>query len=98
MEEHVLILRRQILRALEQVYPAVAETEELVLVAPLLPYEGAGEELRRELLAMQAWGLVENLQGGLCRRPWWRITAAGLEQIRREAAQLDRRVWGKLAL
>ncbi len=92
-----LIIRRQLLKALREVYPAPVETAELVEALPLAQVNGAQTAIHEELLNLEIWGFVSNLREDSARPPWWRITGEGLAQITKEAPRLDVRIWGRLA-
>jgi len=97
MEDHLYVLRRQILRALLETYPAPVDSTELASAIPAL-HRGPTPAFERELHSLHAWGFIDNLHPDATRAPWWRITGPGIAQIRREAPRLDLRIWGKLAL
>lgn len=94
--ERLLLLRRQILRALEQAAPLVLRTDDLsdfvLLPAPLDP-----ALLARELEHLRTWGFISNQQADPARPAWWRLTDTGLAQILKETQSLDIRLWGRLA-
>jgi len=93
--EHLRILRRQILRALEAAGRAVLGADDLLDGLTVIGEDGR-REARAELAKLQTWGFVENL--GNADEPAYRLTESGLSQITREARPLDSRIHGNTAL
>jgi len=81
--QHLLILRRQMLRALEAASPAPLEQRDLLDSLPLLDAAGL-DEARRELRLLESVGYIVNANRANPAEPWWQITADGLLAIRRE--------------
>jgi hypothetical protein len=90
-----LLLRRQILRALEQAGPLPLRNDELSDFV-LLPAHLEATELQRELEHLRLWGFITNQQPDPQRPAWWRLTPTGLAQILKESQALDLRLWGRL--
>jgi len=97
-QERVLLLRRQVLRALAEAGPLPLRREELADYALLPPCADPAAELTRELEHLRLWGFVKNLRADPAQPGWWRLTPRGLTQIRGETRRLDPRLWGRRAL
>jgi len=86
--------RRLILKALATVHPGPVQLD-FIAEHPSLEMAGVTlDEIRTELQGLVAHGFVKNARPG--RAPLLQITAAGLDQIRRDADPLEY-VWGEHA-
>lgn len=93
--EHLLSVRRAVLKALQAAFPGPLRLDDLLQGLPLMGDSESRREAITELNALVGYGFAENVNNAA--DPWYRITASGMAQIRQEG-KLDGRIWGTLAV
>ena len=88
-------IRQAILETLANSYPGGRGLDRLMVGADIQPLGVSREELLREARVLDAAGYIFDLKPRL--DPYWKITAEGMFQIRREKVA-DVIVWGDSAL
>ena len=83
-----------VLQALLDNHPALMKPSEILEFTPIEMAALTLDEVRQEIAGLGEHGFIKNVHPG--REPWFKITAAGMDQIRRDSTACEY-VWGEFA-